>query len=62
MKLEFNPDCNTVKEVKQAAMVLRDLINRRNMLETSTDPKFDRSATAEAMLNSFDTLTQNIEV
>ena len=62
MKLEFNPDCNTISEAKEAARILRDLINRRNMLETATAPKYDRSATAEAMLNSFDTLTQNIEV
>jgi len=62
MKLEFNPDFNTIREAKATMRILRDLIQRRNMLETSTDPKFDRSAIAESMLNSFDTLTQNIEV
>jgi len=60
MKLEFNPDCNTVKEVKEAAMILRDLIHKRNMLQESCLGDYDMIA--GSLLNSFDTLTQNIEV
>ena len=57
--LEFNPDYNTVREVKDAAMILRDLINRRNMLQESCDGNYDMIA--GSLLNSFDTMTQNVE-
>jgi len=53
--LAFNPDYNTVREVKDAAQVLRDLLNKRNNLgSTNTD--------AEMFLDIFDSMTQNFEV
>lgn len=60
MKLEFNPDYNTVREVKDAAMILRDLIKRRQMLEETCNGDFDM--VAGSLLNHFDTMTGGIEV
>jgi len=57
--LEFNPDYMQMRDVKTAAQVLRDLIKQRDMLERSTDGNFDMIA--GSFLNSFDTMTQNME-
>ena len=56
--IEFNPDCMEVRHVKECANILRALIQKRLMLEAQTGGDF--TMTAEALLNSFDTLTQNI--
>jgi len=60
IKLHFNPDYNTVRDVKDAAMILRDLINRRGMLQEACNGDVDMIA--GSFLNSFDTMTQNFEV
>lgn len=50
--LEFNPDFNTVKDLKEAARILRDLVKRRQQFQGEPDEQF---------VNSFDCLTQNVE-
>jgi hypothetical protein len=64
--LKFNPDCNTVQEVKLCAAILRDLIRKRQQLKldnATTDVRGAlRLGDAERFMQSFDTLTQNLEV
>ena len=58
--LTFNPDAMRVTDVKLASQILRDLVNKRQMLEVQTEGNF--TMVAESLLNSFDCLTQNVEV
>ena len=53
IKLGFNPDYNTVREIKDAAQILRDLIRKRRDVPIP-DP--------EDFADIFDTMTQNFEV
>lgn len=58
--LPFNPDLMTVHDLKESADVLRTLIHRRNSVETQCAG--DRAMMAEYFMNSFDVLTQGLEV
>lgn len=60
IRLEFNPDYNTVREVKDAAQILRDLIQKRKQLEGMCNGDFDMIS--GSFLPSFDTMTQGFEV
>jgi hypothetical protein len=61
--IEFNPDYNTVREVKDAAQILRDLIKRRELLRSrSLEREMPAEELARMFLDSFDTITQNVEV
>jgi hypothetical protein len=60
IQLKFNPDTMTVSEVKEAAQILRNLIQRREMLQESCQGDYDMIA--GSLLNTFDTLTQGVKV
>jgi RNA polymerase-interacting CarD/CdnL/TRCF family regulator len=53
--LMFNPDCMRVSDVKKCALLLRDLVKRRDLLRERNAPE------ADMFLSAFDTLTQNFE-
>ena len=59
LTIEFNPDCMQMRDVKTCAQILRDLIKRREMLQSACAGDVDMIA--GSLLNSFDTMTQNVE-
>jgi len=59
LQLKFNPDCMSVREIKEAVLILRSLVERRKMLQGACSG--DDTMVAESFLNSFDTLTQNVK-
>jgi len=63
MKLHFNPDANTVEELKQVARCLRDLLIKNESLEGYlAEGIIESEEEADAQFrNMFRTLTQNVE-
>jgi len=63
MKLHFNPDANTVEELKQVAQCLRDLLIKNESLEGYlAEGIIESEEEADAQFrNMFRTLTQNVE-
>jgi len=63
MKLHFNPDANTVEELKQVARCLRDLLIKNESLEGYlAEGIIESEEEADALFrNMFRTLTQNVE-
>ena len=66
MKLKFNPDFNTAKEVRDAAYILRELVRRRTFLQECAFDEavcdIDKDNLAQRFMESFDTMTHNVEV
>ena len=60
LTLKFNPDYMVMRDVKDASQILRDLIRERELIKSRTGGDFSMSA--EAFLNAFDTIAQNLEV
>ena len=56
--LEFNPEYMTVRDLKNATDLLRDLVRSRERLANAVMPQAERE---ERFMNLFDTLTQNVE-
>ena len=57
IKLAFNPDYNTIAEMKEVQRVMASLLHRRRTFE-----KEPTQLECEMFLASFDTLTQGMEV
>lgn len=59
IEITFNPDFMTVHDLKQVSQTMRDLINRRALLEETCH--HDPDMIAGSFLNAFDTLTQGVK-
>ena len=57
IKLQFNPDYNTVAELKEIQNIMATLLHRREMY--AKDPT---QLECEMFVASFDTMTQGVEV
>ena len=57
IKLQFNPDYNTVAELKVIQDIMSTLLHRREMYA-----KVPTQLECEMFVSSFDTLTQSLEV
>jgi len=62
IKLMFNPDYNTVAEVKDAAQILRDLLRKREHYVNAVGSHYPDPDDAIRFMQTFDTLTQGFEV
>ena len=62
IKLEFSTDYNTVREVKYAAQILRDLLIKREQMPQIQTSHYPEPDDAIRFVEAFDSLTQNFGV